>query len=198
MYTSTVLPYPTRHTLYFNDTKLTYFNHNNLFNTVCCLHILYIFTRAQVYVDLLKLGPTSADALKLKNYRAPKSSVSSSGGRGDAGDFGSVLFSVIRDRCSATDGDRAMSVRDVNSELGALVSAHASEGRRGVERVLMGFFRRMTAVQQKWMVRVVLKDLKVGGLGQKTIMDALHPDANDLYDVNANLEKVVLVCEDMV
>ncbi len=143
-------------------------------------------------MDLLKLGPASADALKLKNYRAPKNSSTSS--RGDAGDFGAVLYSVIKNRCSTGDA-KSVSVAEINSELDSLVAASAGEGRRGVERVLMGFFRKMSAVQQKWLVRIILKDVKMG-LGQKTLMDGLHPDANDLYDVNANLEKVseIVLC----
>lgn len=138
---------------------------------------------------MLKLGPSSADAMKLKNYRAPKGSTSSSGSRGDAGDFGAVLFSVVKDRTSIS-GDGGMTVAEVNAELDALVSASAADGRRGVERVLMGFFRRMPAVQQKWLVRIVLKDVKAG-LGQKALMNGLHPDANDLFDVNASLKKVL-------
>ena len=40
------------------------------------------------------------------------------------------------------------------------------EGRRGLERVWKGVFMRTTALQQKWLVRIVLKDLK-WGIGQK-------------------------------
>ena len=47
---------------------------------------------ARIYIDLLKLGPTSADAKKLKDFRAPKAASAS------AGDFAAILYDVIRDR----------------------------------------------------------------------------------------------------
>lgn len=46
---------------------------------------------ARLYIDLLKLGPGSSDAAKLRNYRAPKNNNQS-----DAGDFAAVLFTVIK------------------------------------------------------------------------------------------------------
>ena len=39
------------------------------------------------------------------------------------------------------------------------------------------------------MVRLILKDMKIS-LGQNSILSALHPDAKDIFEVNANLEKV--------
>ena len=39
------------------------------------------------------------------------------------------------------------------------------------------------------MVRLILKDMKLS-LGVGTIWNTFHPDAADLYDVNANLRKV--------
>ena len=41
----------------------------------------------------------------------------------------------------------------------------------------------------KWLLRIILKDLKVG-LGDKIVFDALHPDANEFYKVNSSLEDV--------
>ena len=47
---------------------------------------------ARIYIDLLKLGPTSADAKKLRDFRAPKAASAT------AGDFAAILYDVIRDR----------------------------------------------------------------------------------------------------
>jgi len=144
---------------------------------------------AKVYVDLLKLGATSADAEKLKKFRAPKTSSA------DAGDFAAVLYSVIKDRCYGSengDGGPKTTVADINDVLDALVAAGVSDGatrRRELERLLMTLFKKTTAIQQKWLVRMILKDVKFG-VGQKGALDALHPDAAEFFDKNANLRKV--------
>ena len=60
-------------------------------------------------------------------------------------------------------------------------------------KILKEIFLKMDAMQQKWFVRVILKDMKVS-LGVNSILQAFHPDARDLYDVTANLRKV---CESL-
>ena len=47
----------------------------------------------------------------------------------------------------------------------------------------------MNATMFKWLVRIILKDVKIG-LGQKKVFNYFHDDANDLYDTNANFRKV--------
>ena len=51
------------------------------------------------------------------------------------------------------------------------------------------------AVQVKWFVRLVLKDMRLG-VGQNTILGQIHPDARELYDVNASLKKVCQTLRD--
>lgn len=53
----------------------------------------------------------------------------------------------------------------------------------------MMMLRNMTATEQKWLIRVMLKDMRLG-IGQGTIFNAWHPDAKDYYDVTNSLEKV--------
>ena len=52
--------------------------------------------------------------------------------------------------------------------------------------------RNMTAVEQKWLIRVLLKDMHLG-IGQGTIFNSWHPDSKDYYDVNNSLEKVSFI-----
>lgn len=143
---------------------------------------------AKLYVDMLKLGPTSNDAIKLKNYRAPKSG----GNQGEAGDFAAILYSVIKERHYSS---AKISVFEINQSLDMIVSANANEGRSGVTRQLLLLFKKMDALQQKWLVRIILKDMKLG-IGQDTILKHFHPDAKDLFDVNANLRKVCELLKD--
>ena len=135
---------------------------------------------ASLYTDFLQLGQNSSDALKLKNFRAPKNNP------GDAGDFAAVLFTVMKQRSySSTD----ISCKDINNKLDEIVSVNEKEGRKGVARILKDLFLKMDAVQQKWLVRLILKDMKIS-LGQNSILSAFHPDAKEMFEVNANLEKV--------
>ena len=56
------------------------------------------FSSLRLFIDLLKLGPNSSDALKLKNYRAPTSHGATTSSSRDAGDFAAVLYTVVKDR----------------------------------------------------------------------------------------------------
>ena len=47
----------------------------------------------------------------------------------------------------------------------------------------------MSAIEQKWLIRIILKDLKLG-IGSIPILEMYHPDAQELYDVTNDLEKV--------
>jgi DNA ligase-4 len=106
---------------------------------------------ADLYVDFLKLGKGSSDAQKLKNYRAPKRNA------GDAGDFAAVLQTVLQHRHygnsdSNSDSETLIKVAQVNALLDEIVAVNANEGRRGVQRILMILFQKMSDVQQKWLV----------------------------------------------
>jgi hypothetical protein len=70
-------------------------------------------TSCRLFIDLLKLGRQSADAAKLRNFRAPASASAASG---EAGDFAAVLYSVVKDR--AYDGEK-VSVEDLNARFGS-------------------------------------------------------------------------------
>lgn len=47
----------------------------------------------------------------------------------------------------------------------------------------------MSAIEQKWLIRIILKDFKLG-ISQNPILDIYHPDAQELYNVTNDLEKV--------
>ena len=75
-------------------------------------------------------------------------------------------------------------------EIPIISATKGRSGPEGVEGILMDLFKRMNAIQVKWLVRIILKDMHIG-IGQNTIFKVFHPDARELYDVNANLRKVV-------
>ena len=94
---------------------------------------------------------------------------------------------MIRDR---SYGDSKMTVAEVNAFLDDIVTTNAEEGRRGVTSLLKTVFKKMNDVQQKWLVRIILKDNMRTGMGSTSILRSFHPDAKMVYDVNANLRKV--------
>ena len=50
----------------------------------------------------------------------------------------------------------------------------------------------MSAVEQKWFIRLLLKDMKFK-LGYKVILDIFHADANEIYSLTTSLKQVSLV-----
>lgn len=58
-----------------------------------------------------------------------------------------------------------------------------------VDDELQSMILEMSALEQKWLIRILLKDLHLG-LSRGKILYLFHPDANDFFDVNSNIEKV--------
>lgn len=136
---------------------------------------------AKLFIDLLKIGANSQDAKKLMQYKAPKSASI----QVDINDFASVLTEVIRDRCYVKT---KISVWQVNECLDKIVLLNAQ--RKAVNEILFELFRQMDATMFKWLIRILLKDVKCG-LGQKGTLQAFHADAVEVYETNANLRKVI-------
>ena len=61
--------------------------------------------------------------------------------------------------------------------------------KKGVNEILLDMFRKMNTQMFKWLIRIILKDVKVG-LGTKGLLYSFHDDANEVYETNANLRKV--------
>ena len=57
---------------------------------------------------------------------------------------------------------------------------NSTEGRRGVAAVLKELFLKMDALQQKWLVRILLKEMKIS-IGHKAVLNAFHRIENVLF-----------------
>ncbi|XP_012578606.1 PREDICTED: DNA ligase 4 [Condylura cristata] len=135
---------------------------------------------AKLYIELLNLPKGGKDALKLLNYRTP------TGTRGDAGDFATVAYFVLKPRCLQKG---SLSVQQVNALLDSVASSNAAKRKDLVKKSLLQLVSRSSALEQKWLIRMVLKDLKLG-VSQQTIFSAFHGDAAELHSVTTDLEKV--------
>ncbi|PRP74389.1 DNA ligase 4-like [Planoprotostelium fungivorum] len=133
------------------------------------------------YVEILNIAPNSDDAQRLIHWKRPGKTA----GTEDkvSGDFGTAVYTSLRTRCPATG---TMSVMQLNETLDQL---NAATERVDRIKVLKHLLRKTTATEQKWIVRIILKDLKIG-MSEKTILQFFHPDALQLFNVSSNLRAV--------
>lgn len=59
-----------------------------------------------------------------------------------------------------------------------------------IEQILLSMLLKFSANEQKWLIRLLLKDMRLG-VAQKKILSTYHRDANDLYDSCSSLIKVI-------
>ncbi|XP_007666847.2 DNA ligase 4 [Ornithorhynchus anatinus] len=135
---------------------------------------------AKLYIELLHLPKDGKDAQKLLNYRAP------TGPRGDAGDFATVAYFVLKQRCPRQG---CLTVQQVNDVLDSVASNNSAKRKDLVKKSLLQLITQSSALEQKWLIRMIIKDLKLG-FSQQTVFSLFHRDATELYNVTTDLEKV--------
>ncbi|CAI5712705.1 unnamed protein product [Hyaloperonospora brassicae] len=140
---------------------------------------------AKLYIQVLGLAPISRDAQKLEHFHDPRIVDSNS-----VGDFAAVLYEVVLYRSGASRLKLTHTIQDVNELLDALVRADSSAARK---QVVLKLVTEYTAEEQKWIIRVVLKDLKIG-LRHERVLQFIHPDAMEMYNHTNDLHKV---CTDL-
>uniref|UniRef100_A0A2C9JHQ7 DNA ligase n=1 Tax=Biomphalaria glabrata TaxID=6526 RepID=A0A2C9JHQ7_BIOGL len=144
-------------------------------------------TLAKLLIELLCLGQDSPDAQRLLNYKAPKTA------QAQAGDFANVAYFVLKNRCP---NKGSLSISDVNRDLDAIASGNAAKAKETVRKHLMHLLTSLNATEIKWLIRMILKELKIG-LSQASVLNVFHPDAEELYNVNNSLEKVCVQLHDI-
>ncbi|XP_014680944.1 PREDICTED: DNA ligase 4-like [Priapulus caudatus] len=142
-------------------------------------------TLAKEYIKILCIAKDSPDALKLINFRSPKQAK-------DGTDFAAVAYFVLKNRCVAKG---TLTIKDVNDCLDGIAEGNVSKNRVLATRNLQKLIRECTALEQKWLIRMILKDMKIG-ISQSSVFKVFHPDAEDMYNVTNNLEKVCLQLHD--
>ncbi|KAJ3173835.1 DNA ligase (ATP) [Geranomyces variabilis] len=128
---------------------------------------------AKAYIEVLGLAPNSPDADSLLNYKNPAKSIQAT-----AGDFPGVLYHVLKGR-SSVEGRSTVSVADVNEQLELLNSSQDKDERK---EILQWFFKNCTPMEQTWIARIILKELKLG-ISEKTILNLWHPDGVEKFNV---------------
>ena len=97
-----------------------------------------------------------------------------------------MAYFVLKNRCPEKG---TLSIANVNTCLDAIAVNNSSKNKDLVRKNMMHLLRNLTALEQKWLIRMILKDLKIG-LSQQSVFAVFHPDADEMYNINNNLEKV--------
>ncbi|KAJ9548505.1 hypothetical protein OSB04_021048 [Centaurea solstitialis] len=136
---------------------------------------------ATCIIDALGMSRESPDAVRLINWRkgGAKTGV-------NAGNFSLVASEVLQRRQGMISG--GLTIKELNDLLDRLAS---SENRAEKISVLADLIRKTNAQEMKWIIMIILKDLKLG-ISEKSIFHEFHPDAEDLFNVTCDLK---LVCE---
>jgi len=103
-----------------------------------------------------------------------------------------VAFYVLKNRCPAVG---TLTIENVNEDLDGIALSYAKKEKDEVSRHLLHLLRNTSATEQKWLIRIILKELKFG-LSETSVLNAFHPDAKDLYDVTNSLTKVCTQLKD--
>ncbi|TKY72770.1 DNA ligase 4 [Spatholobus suberectus] len=132
-------------------------------------------------IDALGIARDSPDALRLVNWRKGGAATGAT-----AGNFALVAAEVLQRRQGTASG--GLTIGELNELLDRLSSG---ENRAEKILVLSTLIQKTNAQEMKWIIMIILKDLKLG-ISEKSIFHEFHPDAEDLFNVTCDLK---LVCE---
>ncbi|GAV59686.1 DNA_ligase_A_M domain-containing protein/DNA_ligase_A_N domain-containing protein/DNA_ligase_A_C domain-containing protein/PTCB-BRCT domain-containing protein [Cephalotus follicularis] len=132
-------------------------------------------------IDALAMSRDSDDALRLINWRKGGARTGA-----NAGNFPLVAAEVLQRRQGLTSA--GLTIGDLNHLLDRLASC---ENRAEKTSLLSTLIKKTNAQEMKWIVMIILKDLKLG-ISEKSIFHEFHPDAEDLFNVTCDLK---MVCE---
>ncbi|TQS33939.1 hypothetical protein Golomagni_05701, partial [Golovinomyces magnicellulatus] len=136
---------------------------------------------AKLLVKLMKIDKNSEDGRNLISWKLPGQTAASR----LAGDFAGRCFEIISKRPMRTSvGD--MTIAEVNEQLDKLA---ASGGETENLQVFQTFYLRMNAEELMWLIRIVLKQMKVGAT-ERTLLALWHPDGEALFNVSSSLRRV--------
>ncbi|KAI8803243.1 ATP dependent DNA ligase domain-containing protein [Cladochytrium replicatum] len=137
-------------------------------------------TLAKAYIGVLGLAKNSQDAEMLLHYKLPEKTQ----GR-PAGDFPNVLKEVVGRRSNVRTP--TVSIAEINSVLDRLNVS--DKNKESQHEIVKWFFTHCTPDEQKWIVRIILKDLKIG-FSENAIFDLFNPDAKELFNRVSSLRQV--------
>ncbi|KAL8693111.1 MAG: hypothetical protein Q9218_001997 [Villophora microphyllina] len=138
-------------------------------------------TIGKLLIRVMKINKDSEDGYNLLNWKQPGQSVASR----MAGDFAGRCYEVIAKRPIRTQVGN-MTIGEVNDLLDKLSAAQKED----VQQIIfMEFYKRMNADELMWLIRIILRQMKVGAT-EKTFFHIWHPDAESLFNISSNLRRI--------
>lgn len=135
----------------------------------------------KMLVKIMKIDKNSEDGFNLLNWKLPGQAATSS----MAGDFAGRCYDVVSKRPMRTEVGH-MLIEEVNEKLDQLSTASKEEQQLPI---LAEFYRRMNPEELMWLIRIILRQMKVGAT-ERTFFDVWHPDAENLYSISSSLRRV--------
>eukprot|EP00667_Euglena_gracilis_P001394 EG_transcript_1394 len=140
---------------------------------------------ALYYTEILVISPQSPDAMRLRRWKDPGLNP------GQGTHFSDAAFAVLQKRGWQAVGT-SLTIAAINDLLNALCAARTPDEKK---KVFLGLIRNTSALEQKWALRIILKDMRMQ-LQHTSILAAFHPNAMDLYNVSTDLRAVCVQCTD--
>ena len=138
-------------------------------------------TLGKILVRVMKIDKNSEDGYNMLHWKLPGVKATSA----MAGDFAGRCYEVIKKRPMLTEpGD--MTIAEVNELLDKLSVAQKEENQRPI---IEEFYKRMNAEELMWLIRMILRQMKVGAT-EKTFFGLWHPDAENLFNISSSLRRV--------
>ena len=97
-----------------------------------------------------------------------------------------MAYYILKPRCPDKS---SLTIEDVNKHLDSVARNNAAKNNEALDKSMITLMRDLTALEQKWLIRMILKELKTG-LSQTSVLSVFHQDAEDLFNVKMSLEKV--------
>ncbi|KAL7321693.1 DNA ligase (ATP) [Mucor circinelloides] len=134
---------------------------------------------AAVLIKALAIDPTSADGIRLKKYKQPVAHNEKT-----AGNFPLIAFEEIEKRSIVQRSTQT--VRQTNEYLDRLADIEKKEDQTSVFKEIL---HKYTAQQVQWIIRIILKDLKIQ-CGERIILNSIYDGAYDDWTTNKSLQTI--------
>ncbi|KAL9030387.1 MAG: hypothetical protein Q9196_001495 [Gyalolechia fulgens] len=138
-------------------------------------------TIGKLLIKVMKINKDSEDGFNLINWKQPGQGATSR----MAGDFAGRCHEIIGKRPFRTEVG-TMTIAEVNDLLDDLSAAQKEDIQ---QRIVDNFYRNMNADELMWLIRIILRQMKVGAT-EKTFFNIWHPDAESLFNLSSNLRRV--------
>jgi DNA ligase-4 len=138
-------------------------------------------TIAKLMLKTLQIDKNSEPGYNLLHWKLPGVKSTSQ----MAGDFAGRCYETMAGRTRLTAPGN-LTVEQVNDMLDQLSSKHKEEEQLPIFRE---FYDNMDREEMMWLIRIILRQMKVGAT-EKTLFEAWHKDAENLFNVSSSLRRV--------